>query len=260
MGHWIDWKNPKTFTEKIQWLKLYDRKPEYTRMVDKAAVKEYVANIIGDKYIIPTLGIWDNYDDIDFDALPNKFVLKTTHGGGSGGVVICNDKFGFDHIVARTKITQSLHSNIYDRYREWPYKYVPRRVIAEKYLDIPDKKDLKDYKFFCFNGKPQFLKVDFDRFIDHHANYYDMKWNLLPFGEADLPPVESHIELCPPNFSEMVDLATNLSTGHKFLRVDLYNIAGKIYFGELTFYPASGMGHFTPNSADSEISRFLNIK
>ncbi len=257
MGKWIDWKNPQTFTEKIQWLKLYNRKPEYTTMVDKFAVKDHVADVIGCEYIIPTLGVWNTPTEIDFDALPDKFVLKTTHGGGGGGVVICRDKATFDVVAARSKLRNSLKSDIYKYYREWPYKNVPRRIIAEKFIDVPDKADLTDYKFFCFNGEPRFLKVDFDRFVDHHANYYDLEWNLLPFGEAEIPPVESHVEHCPPNFDKMITIARKLSKGHPFLRVDLYNVAGRIFFGELTFYPASGLGAFSPCKYDFEIGNRL---
>lgn len=257
IGKWINWKNPQTFTEKIQWLKIYNRKPEFTTMVDKYAVKDYVANIIGSQYIIPTLGVWNTPEEIDFDVLPDKFVLKTTHGGGGGGVVICRDKGSFDVEAARRKLNRSFKSDIYKYYREWSYKNVPRRIIAEKCIDVPDKTDLTDYKFFCFNGEPRFLKVDFDRFVNHHANYYDLDWNLLPFGESDFPPVESHIEHCPSNFYKMIDIARKLSKGYPFLRVDLYNIAGRIYFGELTFYPASGLGAFTSHNWDIYIGKML---
>ncbi len=226
-------------------------------MVDKFAVKDHVADVIGCEYIIPTLGVWNTPTEIDFDALPDKFVLKTTHGGGGGGVVICRDKATFDVVAARSKLRNSLKSDIYKYYREWPYKNVPRRIIAEKFIDVPDKADLTDYKFFCFNGEPRFLKVDFDRFVDHHANYYDLEWNLLPFGEAEIPPVESHVEHCPPNFDKMITIARKLSKGHPFLRVDLYNVAGRIFFGELTFYPASGLGAFSPCKYDFEIGNRL---
>ena len=159
MGHRLDLNHPKTFTEKIQWLKLYNRRPEYTLMVDKYAVKKYVADIIGEKYIIPTLGVWDKPEDIDWDALPNEFVLKTTHGGGSGGVVICKDKKTFDRNKAILTLRDSMNSDIYRSLREWPYKDVKKRVLAEKYMAPKDMVnnpiyDLSDYKFFCFNGEP----------------------------------------------------------------------------------------------------------
>lgn len=259
IGKRLRLKNPQTFTEKIQWLKLYNRKPEFTMMVDKYAVKDYVAGIIGSEYVIPTLGVWDSFDEIDFDSLPDKFVLKTTHGGGSGGVVICRDKALIDKEAMRRKLEKSLKQDIYKSLREWPYKNVARRIIAEQFLEIDANFEIKDYKFFCFNGEPRFLKVDFNRFIEHHANYYDTNWQLLPFGEAGLLPVESHIEQKPENFEEMVEIARKLSKGQPFLRVDLYNLQGKIYFGELTFFPASGLGAFSPMSADSQIGDYIKL-
>lgn len=262
MGHWINWKDPKIFTEKIQWLKINNRRPEYTRMVDKFAVKEYVAGVIGEEYIIPTLGVWDKPEDIDWESLPNQFVLKTTHGGGGGGVVICKDKKTFDKEKAIEKLTESLNSDIYKSFREWPYKDVPKRVIAEKFM-APEKNPasvgLLDYKFFCFNGKVRFFKVDFGRFVEHHANYYDTDGKLLPFGEMDYEPdANQRIEL-PNNLREMISLAERLSINEPFLRVDFYNVSGKIYFGELTFYPASGMGKWTNDDVDFYIGEYLTI-
>lgn len=262
MGHWINWKNPKTFTEKIQWLKINNRRQEYTKMVDKFAVKEYVAGIIGEEYIIPTLGVWDKPEDIDWESLPDQFVLKTTHGGGGGGVVICKDKKTFDKGKAIEKLTESLNSDIYKSFREWPYKDVPKRVIAEKFMapeKSPSPNDLPDYKFFCFNGKVRFFKVDFGRFVEHHANYYDTDGKLLPFGEMDYKPdANQRIEL-PNNLREMISLAERLSINEPFLRVDFYNVSGKIYFGELTFYPASGMGKWTDDDVDFYIGEYLTI-
>lgn len=262
MGHWINWKNPKTFTEKIQWLKINNRRQEYTKMVDKFAVKEYVAGIIGEEYIIPTLGVWDKPEDIDWESLPDQFVLKTTHGGGGGGVVICKDKKTFDKGKAIEKLTESLNSDIYKSFREWPYKDVPKRVIAEKFMapeKSPSPNDLPDYKFFCFNGKVRFFKVDFGRFVEHHANYYDTDGKLLPFGEMDYEPdANQRIEL-PNNLREMISLAERLSINEPFLRVDFYNVSGKIYFGELTFYPASGMGKWTTDDVDFYIGEYLTI-
>lgn len=408
MGHWINWKNPKTFTEKIQWLKINNRRPEYTRMVDKFAVKEYVAGVIGEEYIIPTLGVWDKPEDIDWESLPDQFVLKTTHGGGGGGVVICRDKKTFDKGNALEKLTESLNSDIYNSFREWPYKDVPKRIIAEKYIatpknmspdGLPDYKffcfngeprycqviceqqstephyfydmnwnhleivglnsvevnsispvprpknldvmrnicrelsrdipyarvdlyvvdereyfgelsscpvscfgistvqewnkrwsellniptnpmgaykclidgvinitkldtqydDLMDFKFFCFNGKVKFFKVDFGRFIEHHANYYSPNGEIQNFGESDYPPIENFSIILPQNLFDMVSLAEQLSKGHPFLRVDFYNVNGNIFFGELTFYPASGMGKFTPIGTDSVLGELIEF-
>lgn len=258
MGHQLDLENPKTFTEKLQWLKLYNRKSEYTTMVDKYAVKRYVAEKIGEEHIIPTLGVWDRFENIDFSTLPQQFVLKTTHGGGGGGVVICRDKLSFDKVKAKNIIESSMKSDIYRNFREWPYKNVPKRIIAEKFM-APEKGELKDYKFFCFNGKVKFFKVDFGRFIEHHANYYSPEGNLLDFGEQGLEPDPNYPIELPQNLQEMKLLAERLSEGKPFLRVDFYNVNGKIYFGELTFFPASGLLPWTTEDADNRIGDFLKI-
>lgn len=258
MGFTLNLDNPKTFQEKIQWLKLYNRKPFYTKMVDKNAAKDYVASIIGQKYIIPTIGIWESPQDIDFKTLPTKFVLKTTHGGGGGDVIICRDKDQFNKEQAIEKLKRCMKGDIYRTYREWPYKNVPRRIIAEKYIETTNGEDLSDYKFFCFNGIPKFLKVDTDRYSSHHANYYDLDWNLLPFDEMPYPHTDKQI-VPPQNLDEMIAIASQLSKGIPFLRVDLYNISGQILFGELTFYPASGMGSFSPKEWNITIGGMLQI-
>lgn len=413
MGHWINWRNPKTFTEKLQWLKVYDYKPEYTLMVDKLAAKDYVAERIGQEYIIPTLGVWDRVEDIDWDSLPNQFVLKTTHGGGGCGVVVCPNKANLNKAMAIKKLQISMQSNAGNTYREKPYLNVPRKIIAEKFIavhkpkqndkvaDLPDYKffcfdgephycqairdrhsketidfydmewnhmpfvglnpvakngiapvarpvhletmkdicrklskdikfsridlyvindkeyfgkitfypaagfgeftpadwnerlgklinlegnpigggeflisnneivkieqdnsfeDLKDYKFFCFNGKVKCFKIDFGRFVEHHANYYSPEGKLLPFGEKGLEPDPNHIEIMPENLNEMISIAEQLSNGFKFLRVDLYNIKAKIYFGELTFYPAAGMLPFVPEKWDDKLGKYLIVE
>lgn len=259
MGKRLNIRPPQTFQEKLQYLKLFNRKEEYSMMVDKYAVKEYISKIIGSEYIIPTIGVWEHFDDINFDELPEQFVLKTTHGGGSCGVVICRDKKLLNKAEAKLKLETSLKTDIFKSYREWPYKDVPRRIIAEELLKMPNTTELQDYKFFCFDGIPQFLKVDFNRFIEHHANYYDMNWNLLPFGEADLPPIPNHKESKPLNFDKMISIVNELAKGHKFIRIDLYNVDGKIYFGEMTFFPASGLGHFTPIEWDKKLGDLLKL-
>lgn len=263
MGKWIDWKNPKTFTEKIQWLKIYNRKPEYTTMVDKYAVKQYVADRIGDEYIIPTLGVWDKTEDIDWDSLPDQFVLKTTHGGGSGGVVICQDKSKLDKSAAVTKLNESMRSDIYSNLREWPYKNVPKRIIAEKFM-APVKEtvltDLPDYKFFCFNGEPKYCQVIRNRHIKETIDFYDMDWNhqefvgLNPMAGNGSTPVDR-----PEHLEEMIEVCKKLSKDIPFVRVDLYVIDNKEYFGELTFYPASGVGHFAPEEWNSYLGKMLTL-
>ena len=255
----LDIRTPKTFNQKLQWLKLYNRRPEYTTMVDKYAVKTYVADKIGEQYIIPTLGVWDKVEDIDWESLPNQFVLKTTHGGGGGGVFICKDRTVFNRQEACKKLQHSLNSDIYLSFREWPYKDVPKRIIAEKYMVDESGIELKDYKFFCFNGCVKCFKVDFDRFISHKANYYDRNANLLPFGEVDCPADHSKVFDKPKNFDKMIELAEVLANNIPFVRVDFYNINGKIYLGEITFFPAAGMGKFEPEEWDTVLGEFLKL-
>lgn len=264
-GKILHLKNPKSFNEKLQWLKIYDYKPEYTKLVDKLAVKNYVESRVGDEYIIPTLAVWDSVYDIDWDSLPNQFVLKTTHGGGGCGVIVCSDKTKFDKIKAKNKLKKSMRTNAGQTYREKPYLSVPRKIIAEKYIadqvisNSENSADLRDYKFFCFNGKVKFFKIDFGRFVEHHANYYSPNGDLLPFGEVSCKPDPNHVENMPSNLSEMIRLAETLSANYKFLRVDLYNVNGKIYFGELTFYPAAGMGAFIPEEWDEKLGNMLAL-
>lgn len=265
IGYWVNWTRPKTFTEKLQWLKVYNHRPEYTTMVDKYAVKKYVADRIGKQYIIPTLGVWDKVDDIDWDSLPEQFVLKTTHGGGSGGVVICKDKMTFDKNAAIVKLNKSMSSDIYSALREWPYKKVKRQVIAEKFM-IPNDKlndpayDLTDYKFFCFNGVPKFCQVIRDRHTCESIDFYDMDWNhqgfvgLNPVARNGLTPVAR-----PTHLKEMQSLCCKLSEDIPFIRVDLYVIDGKVYFGELTFYPASGFGDFTPSEWNKRLGDLIQL-
>mgnify|MGYP002672846318 CR=1 FL=1 len=265
MGHRLDLNHPKTFTEKIQWLKLYNRRPEYTLMVDKYAVKKYVADIIGEKYIIPTLGVWDKPEDIDWDALPNEFVLKTTHGGGSGGVVICKDKKTFDRNKAILTLRDSMNSDIYRSLREWPYKDVKKRVLAEKYMAPKDMVnnpiyDLSDYKFFCFNGEPKYCQVIRDRHSKESIDFYDMNWRhqefvgLNPIASNGINPVPRPLLL-----DDMICICHKLSENMKFVRIDMYVIDNRIYFGEITFYPASGMGLFNPDKWNEELGNLISL-
>ena len=261
MGRKLNLENPQTFSEKLQWLKLFNREPGYTNMVDKYAVKDYVAGIIGEEYIIPTLGVWDKIEDIEWDNLPAQFVLKTTHGGGGSGVVICRDKSSFNREEAIRRLRSSMHSDIYKALREWPYKNVPKRIIAEQIIgnEATIDFDLRDYKFFCFNGRVKFFKIDFDRFKEHHANYYDTNGSLLPFGEVSCPPRPEKRLTIPSLLPKMVELAERISVGHPFMRVDLYLYNESIYFGEITFFPAGGMGRFSPEVWDKTIGDYLDL-
>lgn len=253
----LNLNNPQTFNEKLQWLKLYDKNPEYTKMVDKYQVKEYVGNIIGWEYIIPTLGVWNKFEDINFEKLPNQFVLKCTHD--SGGIIIVKDKLSINLLESQKKINKCLKRNYYYAGREWPYKNVKPRIIAEIYLNDFNSGELMDYKFFCFNGKVKFLKVDFNRFIEHHANYYDTKLNILPFGERICPPdLNKKIDF-PENINKMIELAEKLAKDIPFVRIDFYNVNEKIYFGEMTFYPAAGFGKIEPEEWDLKIGEMLEL-
>lgn len=258
MGKTINWKNPKTLNEKIQWLKVYDRKPEYTQMADKCDAKKYVAAKIGKKHIIPTLGIWDNFEQIDFSILPDKFVLKCTHD--SGGLVVCRDKNKLDIEMAKKTLTASLKNNYFYYGREWPYKNIKPRIIAEKYMEQLDGTGLVDYKFYCFDGKPKYLYVS--KNLDDHriatVTFVDMNWNKIPVERTDYKS-DKEMPICPTQFDEMKKIAEKLSYGHKFLRVDLYQINGVVFFSELTFYPASGYMGVVPAEYDAIMGQYLKI-
>lgn len=248
--------NPQTFNEKLQWLKLYDRKPEYTTMVDKYAVKKYVADIIGEEHIIPTLGVWNHFDEIDFDKLPNQFVLKCTHD--SGGIVICKDKNQLDLKSAKKKIEKCLKRNYYWSSREWPYKDVKPRIIAEKFLSDEGKEELSDYKVLCFNGEPKIVEVHKGRFNGQHtADNYDIFWNKTDIEQYDLPKTN---ELMPkPAFlEEMLHLSKLLSKDLIHVRVDWYFTNNRLYFGELTFFDGSGYNLFCGN-ADELLGSWIKL-
>lgn len=249
---------PQTFNEKLQWLKVNDHKPEYTMMVDKYAAKKYVAERIGEEHIIPTLGVYNRFEEIDFNSLPNKFVLKCTHD--SGAVVICRDKEKLNKKEIKAKLTKHLKRKYYYCHREWPYKNVPPRIIAEEYMQDSTITALTDYKFYCFNGIPQYLYVSTG--LDNHktakVSFVNTDWKLMNFRRTDYKPLDT-LPQKPNCFLEMLDIAKKLSEDIPFLRVDLYEINGIVYFGELTFTPCAGMMPFDPPSADFEIGKMLDI-
>ena len=261
LGHWINWKHPKTFTEKLQWLKVYDYKPEYTRMVDKLAVKDYVAERIGNEYIIPTLGVWNRVEDIDWDSLPNQFVLKTTHGGGGSGVVVCKDKRTFDKEKAMEKLRRSMRTNAGRTYREKPYLNVPRKIIAEKFMaekTFTISPELVDYKFYCFNGVPKLVMVANGRSTgDKRFAYYDTEWNPVDIKWGAPKPDEEFPK--PSNLDEMLKVASKLSSTLVHARIDLYNIDAHVYFGEITFYDGSGFEKIEPQSYDEYLGNLMKL-
>ncbi len=256
MGKELDLKNPKTFCEKLQWLKLYDRKPIYTTMVDKVTAKDYVASIIGEKYIIPTIGVYKSYDEIIFAMLPNQFVMKCSHDSGS--VVICRDKNTFDIQKARNVMKKGLSRNWYSLGREWPYKNIKPHIIVEKYI-APDSNDLKDYKFFCFNGKPNYCQVISNRSSKMAIDFYDENWVHQDFHEPRNFPFSDELINKPLNYELMLELSSKLSYGHPFLRVDFYEVKGSVYFGELTFYPTNGLGGFSPPEWDLKCGKLITL-
>ncbi len=256
-GKHINLDNPKGFNEKLQWLKLYDHNPDYIDIVDKHRVKEIVGEKIGQEYIIPTLGVWDSFDDIDFSKLPDQFVLKCTHDSGS--VCICKDKNLFNYDAAKKILSRALKKNLYYWGREWPYKAVKPRIIAEKYLIDSKKKDLIDYKLMCFKGVVECSFTVTNRFSQNnmHVTFYDTDWNKLPFTRhyrADSKPIEK-----PESYDLMVKFSELLSKDIPFARIDWYEIEGKPYFGEITLYPGNGIEEFEPEEWDYKLGEWIEL-
>lgn len=259
-GKELDLENPETFNEKLQWLKLHDRRDIYATMVDKYEVKKYVAGIIGEEYIIPTLGLFGKFDEIDFDKMPRQFVIKCTHD--SGGLVVVKDKMKMDLRKSRKKISKSLKRNYYYSGREWPYKNVKPQIIVEKYMEDRSAGELVDYKVMCFGGKARMLFTCTERFGDGlKVTFFDLGWNKLPFKRhypssgLDIPR--------PKNLEKMVALSEELARDIPFVRIDWYEINNRLYFGEYTFYPGSGFEEFTPEKWDKKIGDLIvlpNIK
>lgn len=256
MGKELDLNNPETFNEKLQWLKIHNRNPLYTTMVDKYAVKKYVADKIGKKYIIPTLGVWDNVEDIAFNKLPKQFVLKCTHD--SGGIVICKDKSVLDFNEAKKKLKKSLETNFFLKWREWPYKNVKRRIIAEEFLEDANANELVDYKVLCFNGEPKIVEVHKGRFNGQHTtDNYDIFWNKTDIEQYDLPKSDE-IMPKPAFLEEMLRLSKLLSKDLVHVRVDWYFANNRLYFGELTFFDGSGFNLFC-GDADELLGSWIKL-
>ena len=256
MRKFPDLKNPKTYNEKLQWLKLNDIHPEYGRLVDKFEAKQVVNQILGgDAYTIPTLGVWEKFEEINFDSLPEQFVLKTTHDSGS--VVMVKSKREMDVRKVRAVIERSLKHSYFYEHREYPYKYVKPRILAEQYMVDESGKELKDYKFFCFDGEPKMFFIATDRPTDTRFDFFDVDFNHLPFRQGH-PWATREIKK-PDGFDAMLEVARKLSKGYPHVRVDLYNIRGKIYFGELTFFHFSGNVPFEPAEWDYKIGTWLKL-
>ena len=258
MGGELDLDTPSTFNEKLQWLKLYDRKPEYTVMVDKYRVRDYIADTIGSEYLIPLVGVWDSADEIDFDALPNQFAMKCNHNSGLG-MCICKDKSKLDVVQVKKELRKGLQEDYYLTGREWPYKDVPRKIIAEQFMKS-DAGGLTDYKLHCFNGEPKLILVCKDRFTETGLteDFFSENWEHLDIRRPKHPNASQPIPQ-PEELPQMLELARKLSKDIPFLRVDFYIIEHKIYFSELTFFPASGFEKFVPEKWDETLGSWLTL-
>ncbi len=252
----LNLKAPDTLMSKIIWQNLYDRAPIYTQLVDKFAVRDYVASRIGPEYLNTLYGVYDNVEDIKFEELPEQFVLKGTHGADM--ILICTDKSQFNIPQAKKTMKKWLTTNFYTLWGEHAYNHVPPRIICEQYLANDNESALIDFKYHCFHGVPKHIQIDRDRFINHTLNFYDLEWKRQPFGlwypqsPEDLPK--------PENLELMTQLACSLSEGFVFVRVDFYNVKGRIYFGEMTFYPCNGFGVLDPEEKDFEFGSWVDLK
>lgn len=258
MGKELNLDNPQTFNEKLQWLKLYNRNPKHTMMVDKYKVRDYIAEKLGEEYLIPLLGVWDDPDDIDFDKLPNQFVLKCNHNSGLG-MCICKDKSKLDIKKVKGELRKGLKQDYYLTGREWPYKDVKRKIIAEKFM-TNGAAEPEDYKIHSFNGVPKIILVCKDRFMQSGLteDFFSEKWEHLDIKRPGHPNAKVRQKI-PAALKEMLGLSEKLSGGIPFVRTDFYLIGGKVYFGEMTFFPASGMEKFVPPSVDEKLGEWLKI-
>lgn len=256
-GKKLNISNPKTFNEKLQWLKIHDRKSIYTTMVDKYLVRNYIAEKIGEKYLIPLIDVWDSADDINFDKLPDQFVLKCNHNSGLG-MCICKDKSNLNIEKTRKELTRGLQQDYYLTGREWPYKHVPRKIIAEKYMVDDSGVELKDYKVMCFGGTPKLIQIHRGRFDSHTQDFYDYKWNKQTFTQG-LPLSEGIMEK-PSFLEEMLELSKILSEGIPQARIDWYYSNNQLYFGEITLFDGSGFEMFDPEEWDYKLGELINIE
>ena len=252
----LNLNNPQSFNEKIQWLKTYDRKPLYTQLADKYAVRDFVKDKIGNKYLNELIGVWDSVDEINFEKLPEKFVLKATHG--CGWHVICPNKAIFDPIITKSKIEKWLKLNWYNLKGEYHYKNITPRIVCEKYLEDENNEIPVDYKFYCFNGYPKYVEAVAGRYNNRTEGYFDIDWNLQPF-HRNYPVLKNNL-MKPSQLELMGELASILSNDMDFCRVDFYNYLGKVIFGEITLFPYSGFHPFIPNNYDYIIGSLLLLR
>lgn len=257
VGYKLDLDNPQTYNEKLQWIKLYHRKPIMSVMADKYAAKQFIADIIGEEYIVKNYGVWERFDDIDFSTLPESFVLKTTHD--QGGVVVVKDKNKLDVKKAKAKLEMHLKRGTYHLMKEWPYKNIQPRIIAEELLIDTEKGDLWDYKFYCFNGEPKLMYISHGRQVDTtYLDFYDMDFEKQDISRPGFSASEKKINK-PEQWELMKELSRKLSAGWPHLRVDFYCIEGELYLGELTFFTGGGMKPFYPESWDYKLGSYIEL-
>lgn len=255
MGQKLDLSNPITYNQKLQWLKLHDRRPEYRIYADKYAVREFLKQTVGEEYLIPTIGVYNNVEEIPWEELPNQFVLKCTHASGTN--IICHDKNKLDIEKSKQQLKKWMNMDFFWQGREWQYKNMHPKIICEQFMVDESGYELKDYKFHCFNGEPKCLNVILNRYSGLNANFYDLEWNPLPFYQHYAP---SKAEVAKPkSFDKMVEFAKKFSQGLPYIRVDYYEVNGHLYIGELTLHPASGWLEFAPESADELLGSWIEL-
>ncbi|UJL48319.1 glycosyl transferase [Virgibacillus sp. NKC19-16] len=255
-GKKLNLDNPRSYNEKLQWFKVYDRKEEYCKYVDKYEVRSYVSRKLGQDYLIPVIGVYDSVEEIDWNALPNQFVLKCTHGSGTN--IICNNKEELDINASKKMLNRWMKKNWYWYGREWPYKNVRPRIICEKYMVDESGTELKDYKIFCFNGEPKLIQVDFGRFTEHKRHLYSTDWEFID-AEINHIPNNPSIIPKPRSLDEMLRCAGIISKYIPQVRVDFYSINNQIYFGEMTFSHHSGFAKFEPESLEMQMGEWIKL-
>ena len=257
LGRKLNLKKPELFNEKLNWLKLYDRNPQYTKLADKYEVRKYGKAMIGEEYLIPLGGVWDSEEEIPYEKLPERFVLKCTHDSAS--VIICKDKCRFDQTETGDKLNKCLKTNYYWASREWPYKDIRPRIVAEQYMEDESHTELKDYKIYCFGGKPALIQVDFGRFVHHERNLYDTSWNYI--NERFEYPNNPEVQIKKPEcLEEMLVLAAKLSGRIPSVRIDFYSVNNRPYFGEITFYQEGGYGRFSSEEFERKLGQEILLK
>lgn len=256
-GKTLNLHSPQTFNEKIQWLKLYDSTPEKTRLADKYQVREWVRETIGEEYLIPLLGVWDSFEEIDFAKLPERFVLKCVHGSGMNAVIQDKSAVSMKKLRRQFRYWQQSSYGI-GPMQEWHYRDIPHRIIAEQYMENVDG-DLYDYKFYCFGGEPKYIQVIQGRGGDSQMGFYTLDWQDAGFGHHHFGQMK-HKPARPAQLSKAIELARKLAQGFAFVRVDLYLLGDEqIYFGEMTFTPASGIRHWEPETADRMLGELMAL-